>query len=110
MCDQHCNVCDKGFTETCRLRTCPAWTPVVITGAPRGVSRIEALQRAVKAADRRAFDNNCFPSMAEWSAIVEMVRDLEEPAAAPAPARLALPAPVVRQTEGNVVAFKPRAR
>jgi hypothetical protein len=108
MCDQHCSVCDKGFTESCRLATCPAWAPVVITGAPRGVSPIEALQAAVKAADRRAFENNCFPSMAEWSAIVEMVRDLEE---LPSERELlALPAPVARKTEGNVVAFKPRAR
>lgn len=105
MCDQHCSVCDKGFSETCRLLTCPANSPAV---ALRGVSRIEALQRYVKYVDRKAFDTNRFPTMAEWSAVVEMVGALDVPEAAPA--MLALPAPAARKTEGNVVAFQPRAR
>ena len=107
MCDQHCSVCDKGFSETCRLLTCPANSPAV---GLRTVSPVEALQRHVRDIDTKVFDQGRMVTIAEWSSVAEMVAKLDAPDAETA--LLALPAPARAERPSNVIRvdFKRKVR
>ena len=110
MCDQHCNVCDKGFTETCRLLTCPAYSPAVEVRTLRTVSPVEALQRHLRDNDAKVFDQGRQVTIAEWSSVAEMVAKLD--GADAETALLALPAPAPAERPSNVIRvdFKRKVR